>query len=233
MHNRSISVQPTWFAMSTTDNSEQLSLVALPGLPLVQSGDNIGSLIIEGIVANNVPVQDDLIIVIAQKIVSKAEGRAVRLDSVTPGNEALLLAEKTGKDARLVELILSESKEIIRQSENLIITENNLGIIMANAGIDQSNIDDGYALLLPENPDDSAATIGRQVGAAMGCDALESGRSRTVPDVPAQGSVGIAIGVYGITRSTRRQRIDRPERPRAGSYRDRPSPTASQPPRLC
>lgn len=183
--------------MFVSKQDAHLSITALQRFPLVQDGDDVGSLILDGILANNVPVQDDLIIVIAQKIVSKAEGRAVRLESVTPGKDALSLAKKSGKDARLVELILSESKEIVRQSENLIITENRLGIIMANAGIDQSNIDEGYALLLPENPDDSAATIGRQVGAALGFEvgiviADSAGRPWR------KGIVGIAIGSYGI-----------------------------------
>ncbi|MGI9353938.1 MAG: coenzyme F420-0:L-glutamate ligase [Rhizobiaceae bacterium] len=183
--------------MSAPNQNGQVSMTALQGFPLVKDGDDVGSLIVEGISANNAPVQNDLIIVIAQKIVSKAEGRAVRLDSVTPAKDALSLANKSGKDARLVELILSESKTIVRQSGKLIITENNLGIIMANAGIDQSNIDDGFALLLPENPDDSAAKIGRHIGAALGFDvgiiiADSTGRPWR------KGVVGLAIGVYGL-----------------------------------
>jgi len=183
--------------MVVPDQNEHLSITALQGFPLVQDGDDVGSLIIEGILANNVPVRDDLIIVVAQKIVSKAEGRAIRIDSVEPGEEALFLAEKSGKDARLVQLILSESKTIVRQSGNLIITENNLGIIMANSGIDQSNIDDGYALLLPENPDDSAARIGLQIGAALGFH-VGIVIADSVGRPWRKGVVGIAIGVYGI-----------------------------------
>ena len=197
MPSRSISTQTTLVTMSTTGNGEQLSLIALQRFPLIQSGDDIGALIVEGVLAENLPVQDGLVIVIAQKIISKAEGRAVRLDSVTAGNEALLLAEKSGKDARLVELILSESSEIIRQSDNLIITETNLGIIMANAGIDQSNIDEGYALLLPENPDGSARVIGQQIGEALGID-VGIVIADSVGRPWRKGVVGIAIGVYGI-----------------------------------
>ncbi len=183
--------------MSHVKHKEQLSLLALQQFPLVQDGDDIGSLIVAGIMANDLAFQDDLIIVIAQKIVSKAEGRAIRLDSVEPGKEALLLAKKSGKDARLVELILSESNEVIRQADKLIITENKLGIIMANAGIDQSNVDAGFALLLPKNPDDSARKIGQQIGAELGFDvgiviADSAGRPWR------RGVVGIAIGVYGI-----------------------------------
>jgi len=183
--------------MSHIKHNVQLSLVALQRFPFVQDGDDIGSLIVAGITANDLPVQNDLIIVIAQKIVSKAEGRTVRLNSVEPGKEALLLAEKSGKDARLVELILSESKEVIRQSDNLIITENNLGIIMANAGIDQSNIDAGYALLLPKNPDDSARKIGQRIAAELGFD-VGIVIADSVGRPWRKGVVGIAIGVYGI-----------------------------------
>jgi coenzyme F420-0:L-glutamate ligase/coenzyme F420-1:gamma-L-glutamate ligase len=172
-------------------------MTALQGFPLVHDSDDVASLIVEGILANNVPVQDDLIIVVAQKIVSKAEGRAVRLDSVTPGKEAQSLAKKTGKDARLVQLILSESKTIVRQSRNRIITENKMGIIMANAGIDQSNIDDGYALLLPEKPDASAASIGLKISESLGF-AVGIVIADSAGRPWRKGVVGLAIGVYGI-----------------------------------
>lgn len=183
--------------MSPAVQNEELTITALQEFPLVQDGDNVAALIVESIRTNNQPVGKDSVIVVAQKIVSKAEGRAVRLDSVSPGKDALSLARKTGKDARLVQLILSESKQVVRQSDNVIITENQLGIIMANAGIDQSNIDDGYALLLPQNPDGSAADIGRQIGTALGFDvgviiADSAGRPWR------KGIVGIAIGVYGV-----------------------------------
>lgn len=197
MRNKTISTQPTLISMSNTGNSKQLSLTALQRFPLVKNGDDIGALIIDGILAENLPVHDGLVIVIAQKIISKAEGRAVRLDSVTAGTEALLLAEKSGKDARLVELILAESKEVIRQSGNLIITETNLGIIMANAGIDQSNIDEGYALLLPENSDESATAIGRQISDAFGFN-VGIVIADSVGRPWRKGVVGIAIGVFGL-----------------------------------
>lgn len=195
-----ISIESAWhasFRMSDPKKNEQLTVTALGDFPLVHEGDDVGALIIESLAANNTIVPGGSIIVIAQKIVSKAEGRAVRLDAVTPGKDALALARKSGKDARLVELILSESTEVIRQSGKLIITENKLGIIMANAGIDQSNIDEGYALLLPENPDGTAARIGRQIGATLGVDlgvviADSTGRPWR------RGIVGIAIGCYGV-----------------------------------
>jgi len=174
-----------------------VSLTALEGLPLVQAGDDVAALIIDGIRQSDAAIDDGLIIVIAQKIISKAEDRAVQLSAVVPSEEAMLLAQETGKDARLVELILAESNAVVRQANDRIITENKLGIIMANAGIDQSNIDDGYALLLPEDPDKSAATISSKLSAALGISvgvviADSAGRPWR------KGVVGLAIGVYGV-----------------------------------
>lgn len=174
-----------------------VSINALPDFPQVQAGDDVGAQIVDCIKRNDFALAADTIIVVAQKIVSKAEGRAVRLDDVTPGDEADSLARKTGKDARLVELILAESNDVIRQAGQLIITENKLGIIMANAGIDQSNIDAGYALLLPEDPDLSARRIGASISSEFGVNvgvviADSAGRPWR------RGVVGIAIGVHGI-----------------------------------
>ncbi|MGI9219594.1 MAG: coenzyme F420-0:L-glutamate ligase [Woeseiaceae bacterium] len=174
-----------------------VSISALPAFPLVQEGDDIGALIVECIQRNDFDIAADTIIVVAQKIVSKAEGRAIRLSDVTPGKDALSLAETTGKDPRLVELILAESNEVIRQAGPLLITENKLGIIMANAGIDQSNIDAGYALLLPEDPDLSARRIGADISTAFGANA-----GVVIADSAGRpwrrGVVGIAIGVHGM-----------------------------------
>ncbi|MEL7187536.1 MAG: coenzyme F420-0:L-glutamate ligase [Pseudomonadota bacterium] len=174
-----------------------VSLFALSGIPMVREGDDVGALVTEAIRASGANVTDNTIVVVAQKIVSKAEGRAVRLDAVTPGDEAAALADKTGKDPRLVQLILNESRRVVRQSGATLITENKLGMIMANAGIDQSNIDDGFALLLPENPDTSAraiaATIAKDLQVDLGIVIADStGRPWR------NGVVGIAIGVHGV-----------------------------------
>lgn len=174
-----------------------VSLTALEELPLVQAGDDVAALIVDGIRSSDAAIDDGLIIVVAQKIISKAENRAVQLSSVTPSKEAELLAQETGKDARLVELILAESNAVVRKANDRIITENKLGIIMANAGIDQSNIEGGYALLLPEDPDKSAAMIGRKLSAALGISvgvviADSAGRPWR------KGVVGLAIGIHGV-----------------------------------
>jgi coenzyme F420-0:L-glutamate ligase / coenzyme F420-1:gamma-L-glutamate ligase len=144
------------------------------------------------------------VLVLAQKIVSKAEGRQVALDSVTPSAHALELSKETGKDARFVELILNEATEIVRVRSNLIIVRHRLGLVLANAGIDQSNVGDGegygkeqQVLLLPLDPDASAAGLREAIFAATRAriaviiiDSL--GRAWRL------GTVGTAIGVAGI-----------------------------------
>ena len=142
--------------------THSLVLTGLTDFPLVHAGDDLGALIVRSLADNRQPLMAGDIVVIAQKVVSKAEGRLVRLATVTPSPEAERLAATTEKDPRIVELILRESVAIARARPGLIISEHRLGLVLANAGIDQSNIDhsegDG-ALLLPEAPDASAAQL--------------------------------------------------------------------------
>jgi coenzyme F420-0:L-glutamate ligase/coenzyme F420-1:gamma-L-glutamate ligase len=127
-------------------------------MPEVKEGDRVGELI-----AARVELQPGDVVVISQKIVSKAEGRIVRLDSVTPSERALELAKKLGKEARFVELVLSESREVLRE-ERVLITETHHGFVCANAGIDSSNLpEDGTLCLLPEDPDGSARRIRAEI----------------------------------------------------------------------
>jgi coenzyme F420-0:L-glutamate ligase/coenzyme F420-1:gamma-L-glutamate ligase len=138
--------------------SRNISIIALDGLPLVEPGDDITGLIIAALDAMNETLLDGDILVIAQKIISKAEDCYVNLSSVSPSPEAVNLAQQTGKDPRLVELILRESVAVVRYRPGVIIVEHRLGMVHANAGIDQSNIEDNdRVLLLPEDPDASAA----------------------------------------------------------------------------
>ena len=137
---------------------DQLQLTALRDFPLVFAGDNLAELIVHSLRANNLKCLEHDVLAVAQKVVSKAEDRSVLLSEVEPSEEARRRAKETGKDPRIVELILRESTEVVRQTDNLIITENHLGLVMANAGIDQSNVDEGCALLLPQDPDKSAIT---------------------------------------------------------------------------
>ena len=138
---------------------DRLELIALPNVPLVAAGDDLAELIIDALQEHHTQLNDHDVLVVAHKIVSKAEDRLVDLSTVVPSEDALHRARQTHKDPRLVELILRESVAVVRQTDSLIITENNIGIVMANSGIDQSNIEAGNALLLPEDPDRSAATL--------------------------------------------------------------------------
>lgn len=180
-----------------------LLLTALVGIPLVKPGDSLVELLEKGLDDSGIELQDGDILVLAQKIVSKAEGRLVNLAAVRPTSAAYALAESTEKDARLVELILQESKEVLRTRPGLIIVEHRLGFVCANAGIDHSNVlgeegnPDDWVLLLPENPDLSAESIRAGLKARYGIDPgiliIDShGRAWRM------GTVGAAIGFAGL-----------------------------------
>lgn len=178
----------------------QIVLTALPEVPLVRAGDDLASLILDGVKRADVSLQARDVIVLASKIVSKAQGRMVKLDSVTPGARALELAATTGKDAREIELMLQESAAVVRVRKGLIITRHRLGFVSANAGIDHSNVPDGTGesvLLLPREPDATAQQICGELQRACGTDvaviiADSHGRPHRL------GTVGIAIGAAGL-----------------------------------
>ena len=166
-------------------------------------GDDLAILLLEGINRAGIHLEDGDLLVVAQKIVSKAEGRVVKLNQVEPSNEAQRLAKETQKDPRLVELILGESTRIIRKRPGLIIVEHRLGFVCANAGIDASNVDavvDGVkdmVVLIPEDPDASAqslvTTLGNKTDARIGVLIIDShGRAWR------EGAVGVVIGVAGL-----------------------------------
>lgn len=142
---------------------DRVQLIGLSGIPLVKAGDSITELVISALQKKNLQLQAGDILVLAQKIISKAEGRLVRLADINPSSDAILLGKKTAKDPRLAELILQESVRILRAKPGVTIVEHRLGLIHANAGIDQSNIlhdeEDDCALLLPLDPDQSALTL--------------------------------------------------------------------------
>jgi coenzyme F420-0:L-glutamate ligase/coenzyme F420-1:gamma-L-glutamate ligase len=180
-------------------NAVTLTITTLPGIPLVNPGDDLVRLILDGAAAADLTLQSGDVLVVTSKIVSKSEGRLVRLDSVEPGPEAQRVAAEVGKDPRIVELILRDSKSISRKARNVLITEHRLGFISANAGIDQSNVPNHteHVLLLPLDPDASAQTIRERLremtGAHVGVIISDShGRPFRV------GTVGVAIGVAGL-----------------------------------
>ncbi len=181
----------------------QLILTALPDIPLVSRGDDLARFILDGLSRAQIRLQDDDIIAIAQKVVSKAEGRLISLADVVPSRRAMRLAKAAHKDPRLVELILSESRKILRVRPGLIIVKHRLGFVCANAGVDSSNVrgpeekPGEYALLLPEDPDASARQFTdrfyQENQAQIGILIIDShGRAWR------EGAVGVAIGVAGL-----------------------------------
>jgi coenzyme F420-0:L-glutamate ligase/coenzyme F420-1:gamma-L-glutamate ligase len=176
-----------------------LRFCRIPGVPLVGAGADLAGMIAAALrAANEVPAAGD-VVAVAQKIVSKAEGRVVPLAAVEPSDRARDIARQADKDPRVVELILRESRSVIRVSRGVIITEHNTGVILANAGIDRSNLEgsDDAALLLPEDPDASAARLRQRLqsdfGVPLGVLVTDSiGRAWRL------GTVGTAIGCAGV-----------------------------------
>jgi coenzyme F420-0:L-glutamate ligase/coenzyme F420-1:gamma-L-glutamate ligase len=151
-----------------------LTFAPLPQMPLICPGDNLTDMLLASLQTARITLEDGDILVVAQKIVSKAEERLVNLTTISPSKEALELAKRSEKDPRLVELILRESKEVLRVRPGTIIVVHRLGFVCASAGIDHSNVrgQDGnpedWMLLLPENPDHSALEIRRKIKVATG-----------------------------------------------------------------
>lgn len=176
-----------------------LSFTPLPGLPAIGQGDDLAALIGAALAGAGLALADGDVLAVTQKIISKAEGRLRRLAGVSPSARARELAAETGKDPRLVELILQESTGIVRRRRDLIISEHRLGMVLANAGIDRSNLGGGEAevLLLPVDPDASAVRLR---------EALEAGSGRclgiiitdSVGRAWRRGTVGLAIGTAGV-----------------------------------
>jgi coenzyme F420-0:L-glutamate ligase / coenzyme F420-1:gamma-L-glutamate ligase len=172
--------------------ARELRIRPLAGLPEIREGDDLGRLIAEAIEPGG-----EEIVVISQKIVSKAEGRLRRLGDVEPGARARELAADIGKDPRLVELVLAESKAVLRAEGSVLITETHQGWICANAGIDASNLEPGWVSLLPVDADQSARRIRGEIKAASGASpavvvADSFGRAWRL------GQADVAIGCAGI-----------------------------------
>lgn len=180
-----------------------LILTPLSSIPLIRHGDNLADIIVHALQTNKLALEETDILVFAQKIVSKAEGRVVNLATVTPSQRAIELARETEKDARIVELVLRESSEILRTRPGTIVVEHRLGFVCANAGIDHSNVSgegdnaEEWVLLLPMEPDRSAELIRKEIqaktGKRVGILIIDShGRAWR------NGTVGVAIGIAGL-----------------------------------
>ena len=177
---------------------KKVQIFGLEGLPFIKAGDDLASLIVSAAKNENVKIEDGDIVVVAQKVVSKAENRVVELDSVKPSEEALKIGEKTGRNARLVELVLRESKRFLKASREIIIVEDQRDIVNINAGIDKSNVKGAnHYALLPLNPDESAQQLrscimkltGKNIGVII---------SDTYSRAFRRGQVNFAIGLAGI-----------------------------------
>ncbi|MBT6728839.1 MAG: coenzyme F420-0:L-glutamate ligase [Deltaproteobacteria bacterium] len=175
---------------------------ALLGIPLINKADNLCQLILDAIEANKLILKDGSILVLAQKIVSKAEDRFVNLKTIKPTALAIEYSVKTDKDPRLVELILQESKSVIRHRKGVLVVENHQGLIMANAGIDHSNVEqdpeNDWVLLLPEKPDKSAASLHNELLRKTGCK-IGVIINDSIGRAWRNGTIGTAIGVAGLS----------------------------------
>ncbi len=187
--------------MGSAAKTRDLQLIALSRVPLIQPGTDLLRMICDIAREHGPALLDDDVVVIAQKIVSKAEGRYVDLATIEPGEQALALSTQVQKDARLVEVILKESRKVIRHRPGVLIVEHKLGFVLANAGVDQSNVDPQHGvkpvLLLPEDPDGSAlrlhegfrTQLGKNIAVVIN-DSL--GRAWRL------GTVGVALGAAGF-----------------------------------
>jgi coenzyme F420-0:L-glutamate ligase/coenzyme F420-1:gamma-L-glutamate ligase len=196
--------------MPPSPSHAALEIIALPGFPLVEPGDDLAALIADGVEASGRALADGDVVVIAQKIVSKAEGRHADLGEVTPSRRAHELAVQCDKDPRLVELILSESQEVLRWRPGVLIVVHRLGVVLANAGIDRSNVegDAERVLLLPLDPDATSARLRQALRQRSGAEVAVI-INDSIGRAWRGGTVGIALGVAGLPAlDDQRQRPD-------------------------
>jgi len=177
---------------------KRIELFALEGLAEVRAGDNIGGLICAASARQRVELADDDVLVVAQKIVSKAEGQTIFLNQVQPSARARELGRELGKEGALVEVILGESRRVVRQGGRALIVETHHGFVCANAGVDCSNVGLGQAALLPKDPDGSAKRIRAEIRALCG-----KAPAVIISDSFGRpwrfGTVDVAIGIAGMS----------------------------------
>ena len=175
----------------------EIKIIGLKGIPLIKKGDDLSQLILDAAKLQDIQLNDEDILIIAETAVAKAEGHLIHLKSVKPSQRAMKIAELTGKDVELVEAIIQESKEIVKVGPDFIISETKHGFVCANAGIDESNVDNGLATPIPLDPDNSAQVIREQ---------LENNTGKRVAVIISdtqgrafrEGAIGTAIGISGI-----------------------------------
>ncbi len=177
--------------------NRRVTIIGIPGMPLIRRGDDLGEAIISSLRDDGIQLCEGDVIVVAQSVVSRSEGCVVRLDDVQPSERAARYATVTGKDPRVVEVVLGESRNVILACEGFMICETHHGFICANAGVDASNNEEGWVSTLPRDPDASAKSIAHSI------------RKRTGLNVPVmisdsegrpfrRGAIGVAVGVHGL-----------------------------------
>lgn len=185
----------------TASAPTRLEILALPGIPLIAESDDLVAALGDAVLRVTDGLQDGDVVVVAQKIVSKSEGRLVRLREVEPSARARELAVQVDKDPRLVEVILSESDEVVRAKPGVLVVAHKIGVVLANAGVDHSNVrqedPDGEILLLPVDPDESAERLRAGLAERFGC-APAVVISDSLGRPFRLGTTGVAIGVAGI-----------------------------------
>jgi coenzyme F420-0:L-glutamate ligase/coenzyme F420-1:gamma-L-glutamate ligase len=173
-------------------------VIGITGIPEVVPGDDVARLVVDAAQRQDTPLRSADLLVIGQKIVSKAEGRLVRLDTVTPSPVTQAMAAGLGRDPRLVEVILRESRRVVRMDRGILITETHHGWICANAGVDQSNVDTDTVALLPEDCDRSARLLRERVRTLTGAEVAVL-IADTFGRPWREGLTNVAIGVSGFT----------------------------------
>jgi len=183
--------------VSSVPSPPRYEVIGIEGIPEVRPGDDIARLIVEATARQSTPFAGGDLLVVGQKIVSKAEGRIVRLADVTPSPVALAMAAGLGRDPRLVEIILRESRRVVRMDQGVLITETHHGWVCANAGVDQSNVDIDCVALLPEDPDGAARALRDRIRTLTGADVCVI-VADTFGRPWREGLTNVAIGVAGL-----------------------------------
>lgn len=178
-----------------------IELIGIKDFPLIKAGDNLPEIIYESLLNNDISLSDSDILVLAETVVSKAEGNYVKVDDVTPSKKAMEMSRKSGKDAKQCQIILDNSRDILRCQDGLIITESKHGFVCANSGIDNSNCEEGFVTPLPVDPDKSAGEIKKFLDEKFNADSKiiisdTQGRAWRV------GAIGVAVGISGLHPTT-------------------------------
>lgn len=175
-----------------------IQIIAIEGLPIIKQGDNIAELVYRAAAKQGTPIQQNDIIVITHVFVSRTEGNVVNLDKVVPSKFAEAIAKQFDKDPALVEVVLRESKSVVRMGDGKLITESKHGFVCANSGVDRSNMPgERNVVLLPENPDASAKNIQKELEKLTGCNVAVI-VSDTNGRPFREGEINVAIGVAGL-----------------------------------